>query len=132
MTQDWKRLGDAIRDARTSRGMTQIDLATAAEVSEATVQNLEGARKNPRRRPPSLPRIEAALNWAAGSATRILEGGAPLDAPSPPASAPPPASDSQLPLRVQHELRDSEVVDTDVLDLSAGGMRLVVVVTRGG
>ncbi|WP_405769156.1 helix-turn-helix domain-containing protein [Actinacidiphila glaucinigra] len=140
MDQDWARLARAIRRAREGRlmgngaHMTQQDLATAAGVSESTVQNLEDENRTYTRRPVTLPRIEAALGWGPGSADLVLAGGDPV-APQPTGTSDPDlpkvtGTSRRLPLRVQHELEDGEIIDTEVIDLSRGGMKMVVVVTR--
>lgn len=70
----WKRLGEAIRRRRAMLGMTQEDLADAADLSPGTVRNIEQGR---RPRELSLPKINAALGWTDDSYVRVLEGGTP-------------------------------------------------------
>lgn len=116
--------------------MTQAQLAAAAEVSEGTIQNLENPERAPRRRPRSLPAVEAVF-WKPGSVDAVLAGGDPVplsddaarDAPTAGQAPSSPGVGARLPLRVQHEL-DAEVVDTDVIDLGRSGMKMVVVITR--
>ncbi|MFD7661036.1 multiprotein-bridging factor 1 family protein [Streptomyces sp. NPDC059788] len=75
MERDWRRLADAIKRARESAGMTQVDLAKRADMSESSVQNLESGL--PRTRiPRTLAKVEEALGWAAGSGVEILDGAA--------------------------------------------------------
>lgn len=128
MSQDWVRLARAIRRARESRRMTQQQLAAAARVSESTVQNLEDEAYEYRRRPSTLPQIEAVF-WEPGSIDAVLAGGDPTPKTDAPAASPDRGTGGRLPLRVQHEL-EGEVLDTEVIDLSRGGMKMVVVITR--
>lgn len=44
MTYDAQRVGRRIKGLRADRGMTQLELATAAGISEATVANCETGR----------------------------------------------------------------------------------------
>ena len=70
---DWQRLADVIRGELAKRGWTQKDLADRAEVDIKTISLLLNA--HPRSRlPRSIPRVEAALGWAPGSARAVLEG----------------------------------------------------------
>lgn len=120
MTQHWAGRLAAIKVERESRGMTQAELADAAGVAESTIQNLEGARTYTTE-PRTLRVVEAALRREAP------DGHQP---PSPDGTPTPTPRGSGMPLRVQRELTDGEIVDTDVIDLSVGGMKLIVVVTR--
>ncbi|GAA1065302.1 helix-turn-helix transcriptional regulator [Streptomyces asiaticus] len=139
MGRDWKRLADAVRAARTALGMTQVELADAAGVAEATVQNLEGG-KDRNRLPTSLPRVERALRWGPGSGAAILNGGEPaslpptLDTETGAAESAPAAAEGAppggLPLRIVQELADGQLLDTTVMDLTPLGSeaRMIVVV----
>jgi transcriptional regulator with XRE-family HTH domain len=142
MSQDWARLARAIQQARESRvmpggaRMTQQQLADEAGVSLGTIQNLEDPKRTRTRRPPTLALVEQVF-WKPGSAAAVLDGGDPIplsedeleaEPETPPAKTSTKASE-RLPLRVQHELR-GDVVDTDVIDLGRGGMKMVVVITR--
>lgn len=121
MTQDWERRLADIKKRRTRLGMTQIELADAAGITESTIQNLEGVRTYTSE-PRSLKGVEAALaklEDAADAKSAADETAAPIERPTA----------TGMPLRVQHELA-GEVVDTEVIELSRGGMRMVVVVTR--
>lgn len=111
MTQDWEKRLAAVKAEREKRGLTQVELADAAGVGESTIQNLEGGRTYTRK-PAKLDAVWAALQGDAGAPRSPVE------------------PQSVMPLRVQHELNDGDVVDTDVIDLSRGGMKMVVVVTR--
>ncbi|MEU2603206.1 helix-turn-helix domain-containing protein [Streptomyces albus] len=128
MGRDWKRLADAIRAARKQKGWTQVQLADAADVSEATVQNLESGTTR-RNVPTSLPKVERALGWSAGSGEAVLLGGEPSplkhDADTSSRDVP-----DGLPLRIVQELADGPLLDTKVLDLTPLGSdaRMIVVV----
>ncbi|MGW3298415.1 helix-turn-helix transcriptional regulator [Streptomyces rubiginosohelvolus] len=127
MSRDWVRLGHAIEAARDAKGMTQVALAEAADVSESTVQNLE-AGKERKRQPPSVKKVEAALGWAPGSADAVLAGGEPTSLSAAPSSDASPVGDQTgLPLRIVQELSDGPLLDTRVLPLS-GESRMVIVV----
>lgn len=123
MTQDWARRLAAIKPERERRGLTQAELAGLAGVAESTVQNLEGSRQY-NSEPRSLRRVEAALHVSA-----VEE---PEEAIALPAEPAPAATTLRggMPLRVQHELSAGEVVDTEIINLSRGGMKMVVVLTR--
>jgi transcriptional regulator with XRE-family HTH domain len=118
MTREWERRLAAVKTEREKRGLTQVELADAAGVTESTVQNLEGGRTY-KRKPESLDIVWAALR---------PDGAGPAADQDDSATIPP--RQAAVPLRVQHELSEGEVVDTDVIDLSRGGMKMVVVVTR--
>ncbi|MGW9245822.1 helix-turn-helix domain-containing protein [Streptomyces badius] len=127
MSRDWVRLGHAIETARDAKGMTQVALAEAANVSESTVQNLEAGKERVRQ-PPSVKKVEAALGWAPGSADAVLAGGEPTPLSTAPSSETPPVGDQAgLPLRIIQELSDGPLLDTTVLPLS-GDSRMVIVV----
>ncbi|MFJ2399783.1 helix-turn-helix transcriptional regulator [Streptomyces xanthochromogenes] len=131
MGRDWARLAEAVEAARIELGMTQVDLAQAAGVSEGTIQNLESGKDRPRF-PTSLPRVERALKWAPGSGDAVFSGGDPI--PLPPEEPAPedvaPSDVQSLPLRIQQELADGPLLDTTVLDLTPLGSdaRMIVVV----
>lgn len=122
------RLGDAVRTARKEKGWSQVQLAEAAGVSEATVQNLESG-KSRKGMPSSLPRVERALGWMPGSGDDILMGGEPTPSVVDETPANPAAPDG-LPLRIVQELNDGPLLDTTVLDLTPLGSdaRMIVVV----
>lgn len=127
MERNWQSLGEAIRDARIARGLTQDDLAKLAQVARATVQNLEQGRTF-HRVPPSLARVAAGLGWSPDRPAAILEGRTVVEVtPSPT----PPHHLDRLPRRVAEELASGEVLDTDIIDLATpSGARVVIVVKR--
>ncbi|MGC4925627.1 helix-turn-helix domain-containing protein [Streptomyces sp. DT117] len=127
MSRDWVRLGHAIEAARDAKGMTQVALAEAADVSESTVQNLESGKARVRQ-PPSVKKVEAALGWAPGSADAVLAGGEPTPTtPELPLGTSAAGDQPGLPLRIIQELSDGPLLDTTVLPLS-GDSRMVIVV----
>ncbi|MFF5445416.1 helix-turn-helix domain-containing protein [Streptomyces sp. NPDC012888] len=120
MSRDWERLGKAIEAARDALGMSQVALAEAAGISESTVQNYEAGQAR-KRLPVTLPALERALGWEAGSGVAILEGGDP--------SKSSPSAPFDLPLRVTQALGDGPLLDTKIMDLDDGsGARMIVVV----
>lgn len=129
MSHDWAQMAAAAKRAREDRGLTQLQLAELLGVSESTIQNVEDPKRVWRRRPPTYGLIEREF-WTPGSVTAVLAGGQPTEKPR----AALESSDAkvarpQLPLRVQHEL-DREVVDTEIIELRRGGLKMVVVLTR--
>ncbi|MFD9567709.1 helix-turn-helix domain-containing protein [Streptomyces sp. NPDC059994] len=128
MLWDWARLAAAIVARRDEMDYTQVGLAEAAGVSEATVQNLESGRER-KRLPSSLPKVEQALGWAPGSGEAVLAGGDPTPQPRTQAA---PLESPALPLRIQQELADGSLLDTTVLDLTPlGSEAKMIVVVKG-
>jgi transcriptional regulator with XRE-family HTH domain len=128
MSMDWARLASTIREARASLSWTQQQLADQAQVSLATLQNLE-AGKARSRRPMSADRVAAALGWAPGSVDAVLAGGEPTPSGAP--TEPPAARDDALAglsLRIRRELAAGQVLDGAVLDLPAAGRLSVVMI----
>lgn len=83
MSQALARLGTAVRERREELDLTQQEAARLANVSDTTWHTAEHGKANVALR--SLKGIERALNWAPGSAKRILEGGDPIEgSPGPP------------------------------------------------
>jgi transcriptional regulator with XRE-family HTH domain len=131
MARDWKRLADAIRAARRQNGWTQVQLADAAGVSEATVQNLESGAER-RNVPTSLPKVEHALGWSASSGTAVLNGGEPTPLTSDDGTTSSSELPEGLPLRIVQELSDGPLLDTKVMDLTPlGSDARMIVVVRG-
>jgi transcriptional regulator with XRE-family HTH domain len=129
MTRDWARLAHAIETARDARGLTQVALAEAADVSESTVQNLESGAER-KRTPSTLPKIEEALGWTPGSGLTVLAGGDPT--PKPAGDDDRSLDKSDLPLRIVDELRNGgRLVDTAVIKLPSKGDVRMTVVVRG-
>lgn len=131
MTRDWERLARAIEEARDAKGLTQVALAEAADVSESTVQNLESGATR-KRTPSTLPKVEAALGWAPGSGLAVLAGGDPTPLTEATRSADRDLDRSDLPLRIVDELKNGgRLVDTAVIKLPTKGDVRMTVVVRG-
>jgi transcriptional regulator with XRE-family HTH domain len=141
MTEDrakwqWAKLGAAIKAAREARGLTQVDLAERAGISEGSVQNLE--KGGPRSRmPQSIAKVEPHLGWAAGSGLAILRGGDPaLTTAMPDTSVDPKEAEGGrsrgLPLRIVDELEsDDPLLDATVIRLPGTGDARMTIVVRG-
>lgn len=77
--EPWKRLAKAVRRRRDGLGLTQVQLANKADVSEPTIRTLERGEKESYRRP-TLRAVELALDWMPGSVDAVLDGGEPKPA----------------------------------------------------
>lgn len=134
-TLQWGRLATAIRKAREARGLTQPELAIRADVSEGSVQNLEGGKPRTRM-PQTLAKIEPHLGWAAGSGRIILDGGDPAPVSDTTADSRVDTDADADRLRRKYSLRimdelvsDDPLVDSAVIQLpGANGARMTVVV----
>ncbi len=129
MTWDWKRLGEQLQAARKAQGLRQTDLAERAGVSLATVQAVESGKEYAKITP-TVRSIARTVGWTDGSPKAVLEGGQPTLT-----EAPGRAGDTQpdaltLPLRIQDELRDGQILDSGVYDLTPEGSdaQLIIVV----
>lgn len=71
---DWARLGAALRTARQHRGLSQKDVARAADVSIVSVLTAEAGRAPKARMPYTIPSIARALGWPAGAVEAVLDG----------------------------------------------------------
>jgi transcriptional regulator with XRE-family HTH domain len=85
-TLDWRRLADEVkaelgrrRRAEDGRRWTQADLASAAGVTTRTVERLLSGRS--KQLPDSMPAIESALDWPAGTGWRLVMGEDPFGRP---------------------------------------------------
>lgn len=74
----WKRLGDKVSEARQAAGLSQAQLAEAAEVSTRSVYSAESGSVPSRQMPPSLVKIAIGLRWKPESIRLVLEGGEPI------------------------------------------------------
>jgi transcriptional regulator with XRE-family HTH domain len=130
MARDWKRLAEAVRHERTRRNLTQLQLADAAGIVEASLQKLE--RGDGYTRMPSTPyRVAEHFGWTLGSIEDILGGGSPtLSAAVVPAETEgaEPGFLRGMPLRVAEVLQRGEVVDTEVLEFGPDGARMEMIV----
>lgn len=84
--RDVERLGRAVYTRRRQLGLSQQELAEAAGVSQTTIRNIEAGRVGARRGP-SVPLVERALGWKAGSGEDVLAGGEPTVVDGEPAPA---------------------------------------------
>jgi transcriptional regulator with XRE-family HTH domain len=75
--QMWARLGQALKRARESRGLGQLELAELAGVSKASVQSAEAGVVPKKRMPYTLARIGTALDWPSGAIEAVLDGAEP-------------------------------------------------------
>jgi transcriptional regulator with XRE-family HTH domain len=136
MSQDFKRLGAKVREAREARGWRQPDLADAAHVGLSSVQNVEAGRAFSRF-PASLRKIETALGWEEGSSLAILDGGESTlrrqTVPEPTAEPADPTSDStkstteDLPIPVQVALAFGRLLDYDVYTTEVDGEQVKMI-----
>ncbi|WEH40282.1 helix-turn-helix transcriptional regulator [Streptomyces sp. AM 2-1-1] len=135
---DWTALGQALRAARESAGLRQVDVAKRLDVGESTVQSIErGQQFNKPTR--TIRAYAAELGWSSGAVERVLAGGEPIVeeavhrpdlTPFEPTAA---LSDSGLPLRIVADLTDSgPLLDTVVISLPGGGQAVVVVKGKAG
>jgi transcriptional regulator with XRE-family HTH domain len=69
----WAEVGEAVRARREDLGMSQVELAQAANVSETTVRVLETARRINYRRG-NLRAIARALTWPDDAIDRLRAG----------------------------------------------------------
>lgn len=130
MSQDWVRLGAALKAARTARTpkLRQEDVAAKLGISRATLQKIE--RGEPFAKITHTMRAYAQLlGWTADSPAQILAGGDPTAAEAGAADSDPgrPLGEG-LPMTVQDELeREGAVVDTAVVQLPDGTSVTVIV-----
>lgn len=98
-TDEWARVGAAVRERREELGLTQLEVATQAGVSESMVRVLETARRTSYRAG-NLRSIARALSWPDDAIDR-LRAGRPADEPL----APP----DERPLTERLEALEAEV-----------------------
>lgn len=132
MSQDWKRLAEAIRAARKARGWTQSDLAEAAGIGFSSLQRLESGKPFTRM-PPSVAPVERALGWTVGSAELVLVGGDPRSLQDAAQGADERSAVQvarmRLPVMVEYELAHGELVDSPVIEVRPG-LKVVMLVIR--
>lgn len=129
---DWSRLGAALTSSRHAQGLTQVETASRAGVSRATLQNLE------RGKPARLSTVHAvarALSWPSEYAENVLAdrtGGLPPALhPESGRQAADAESASDLPLAVLNELKQGSLIDSEVVELGAESGARIIVVMRG-
>lgn len=80
MEPQWDRLAEAVRVRRTSRGWSQAAVTERGGPSDTLQNRIEAGRWKPVRGvEDSLRKIDAGMEWRAGSASRILSGGEPIE-----------------------------------------------------
>jgi transcriptional regulator with XRE-family HTH domain len=75
--QEWLRVAEAVKQARTGMDLNQEDLVEGSRVSVSLLQDFENANKLSYREL-SVGRIERLFGWGPGSINAIAEGGKPL------------------------------------------------------
>lgn len=141
MDRNWARLGMLLAEARTAMGITQLDMAKRIGVSRGPMQAIE--RGDAKRTTPTIRAYAREVGWTPGSVDAVLGGGNPvqeLNAEPVPGDVPnnPNVEKSQtyatgMPTRITLELSEGEILDAEVLDLSAPGSsgKLVLVAKVG-
>lgn len=81
---DYARLDRAIEGRAAELGLTFVQLAERAGISDVLLRNLRKGRGN-LPRPVNIRRLENALGWAPGSLVAVLEGSDPVLAAAEPA-----------------------------------------------
>ncbi|WP_319028490.1 helix-turn-helix transcriptional regulator [Dietzia sp. PP-33] len=76
MTNDWPRLAEAVRNRRLALRMSQLDVAHAGGPSDTTVSKIEN-QTGKNFAAATVNKLDRALEWEAGSAARVLDGGDP-------------------------------------------------------
>jgi len=125
--------GRAVAAARSAKGWTQTQLATAADVSRPTIQRLEKGA-------PLRPKIwkvhravAQALGWTVGSVEAVWAGGEPVlanTAPTPGGSTEPSqAFPAGLSERAKQALSAGRILDSDLISASPGqrGRRVLMI-----
>jgi hypothetical protein len=130
MDGDWTRLGKAVKAARNSKGLNQVDLGALAEVKRTVIQTIERGHGF-KRITATLRGVERALDWGRGSVELLLAGGEPLPADEPwellfPGQ-PQPGSGGQLPFRIARALSEGTTLDTAIVPLTSSADVVVVV-----
>lgn len=70
---DWRRLGKAVEDRRFECGYSQEQLVKRGGPSHQTVRNIERGKPTSYR-PVTFRKLDRALDWADGTALKILQG----------------------------------------------------------
>lgn len=72
--EDWDAVALAIQDRLAQTRMTQMDVASRAQVSITTVRELQHNLSPRRRRPQTLAAVSEALGWPGGYLDQVLRG----------------------------------------------------------
>lgn len=76
-TGDWDAVGKAVGTRLAETRMTQMEVASRAQVSLTTLRELQHNLNPRRRRPQTLAAISEALGWPSGYLEEVLRGHAP-------------------------------------------------------
>lgn len=72
--EDWDAVAAAIQDRLAQTRMTQMDVASRAQVSLTTLRELQHNLSSRRRRPQTLGAVSEALGWPSGYLDQVLRG----------------------------------------------------------
>nr|WP_255426511.1 XRE family transcriptional regulator [Pseudonocardia sp. C8] len=75
--EDWDAVATAIHDRLAALRMTQMELASRAQVSITTVRELQHNLNPRRRRPQTLTAVSEALGWPGRYLAQVLVGESP-------------------------------------------------------
>lgn len=136
MSEDWGRLGAAVREAREARRLTQAGLGAEVGVGETTIANVERART--RKVTPTLRSVARVLGWTPDSIEAVLAGGSPRPQPDLVTQTDDGAVELQvkklsaggMPLRIAQALMEGSTLDTTIVPLGPGADMVVVVKGR--
>jgi DNA-binding XRE family transcriptional regulator len=134
MERDWERLGRAFAQARTTAGLTQVEVAKQLHVTRTPIQAIERGRQpsgKPFTKVTSTMRAYARLlGWTEDSPDRIAAGGKPEPTAKP--SPPPEHPKSDLPPAIDRELRSGKTLDSTVVHFgSEDDDTRIIVVLKG-
>jgi transcriptional regulator with XRE-family HTH domain len=73
----WARLGQALKQSRLARGLSQGQLAEMADVSTASVQTAEAGKAPRSRMPYTIGPVARVLGWPDGAIEAVLDGAEP-------------------------------------------------------
>ncbi|KMS72634.1 hypothetical protein ACZ91_64825 [Streptomyces regensis] len=130
---DWERLGRALAAAREDRGLTQVQVAGEIGVTRTPIQSIERGDKR-KKATGTMRSMARLLGWADGSIEAVLAGGHPTLSGKPSPASPTEDPDSrplELPPRITEELRDGQLLDSSVIDLTEDGSARIVVAVVG-
>lgn len=80
-TGDWDAVAKAVGDRLAETRMTQMDVASRAQVSLTTLRELQHNLNPRRRRPQTLAAVSEALGWPSDYLDRVLRGDRPQPHP---------------------------------------------------
>lgn len=77
LSDDWDAVARVISDRLSDMRMTQMDLASRAQLSLTTVRELQHNLNPRKRRPQTLATVSEALGWPSNYLSEVLAGRAP-------------------------------------------------------